>query len=134
MMETLTVKRFTLAAIAALTLGTTLGAVEASAQYYGDDYGGGRDPRRYDADPDEPRPANHEGREQRRPHFGAPRGRRAYDEDRYERRRDFGPPGGRRSSICVTARGNCVTRPAPYNSACGCEVPGFGFKRGQIGG
>ena len=104
MMETLTVKRFTLAAIAALTLGTTLGAVEASAQYYGgDDYGG----RRYE---------------------------RRYDEDRYERRRDFGPPGGGRRSICVTARGNCVTRPAPYNSACGCEVPGFGFKRGQIGG
>jgi hypothetical protein len=104
MMETLTVKRFTLAAIAALTLGTTLGAVEASAQYYGgDEYGG----RRYE---------------------------RRYDEDRYERRRDFGPPGGGRRSICVTARGNCVTRPAPYNSACGCEVPGFGFKRGQIGG
>ncbi|GJE43871.1 hypothetical protein [Methylobacterium soli] len=114
MMETLTVKRFTLAAIAALTLGTTLGAVEASAQYYGDDYGGRRYERRYDED-----------RYERR---------RAYDEDRYERRRDFGPPGGRRSSICVTARGNCVTRPAPYNSACGCEVPGFGFKRGQIGG
>ena len=116
MMETLTVKRFTLAAIAALTLGTTLGAVKASAQYYGgDDYGGRRYERRYDED-----------RYERR---------RGYDEDRFERRRDFGPPGGgRRSSICVTARGNCVTRPAPYNSACGCEVPGFGFKRGQIGG
>ncbi|WP_336485768.1 hypothetical protein [Methylobacterium nigriterrae] len=104
-------KRITLAAIAALTLGTTLGAAGASAQYYGDDYGG---PRRYERRYDEDRYE-----------------RRRYDEDRFERRRDF---GGRRSSICVTARGNCVTRPAPYNSACGCEVPGFGFKRGQIGG
>ncbi|GJE60551.1 hypothetical protein [Methylobacterium trifolii] len=105
-------KRFTLAAITALTLGTTLGALEASAQYYRDDFGG---PRRFERGYDEDR-------------YDRPR-RRDYDEDRYDR-----PRRGRGGSICVTARGNCVTRPAPFNSSCGCEVPGFGFKRGQIGG
>ncbi|MGU3536369.1 hypothetical protein [Methylobacterium sp. A54F] len=105
-------KRITLAAIAALTFGTALGTATAQAQYYGDDYGPRRYERRYDED-----------RYERR--------RRDYDEDRYERRRGF--DGGRRGSICVTARGNCVTRPAPFNSPCGCDVPGFGFKRGAIG-
>ncbi|WP_313899240.1 hypothetical protein [Methylobacterium sp. E-016] len=106
----MTMKRLTLAAIAALTLGTTLGATVASAQYY--DYGG---PRRFDRGYDDDRPR-----------------RRDYDEDRYDRRRDDFR-GSRGGSICVTARGNCVTRPAPFNSSCGCEVPGFGFKRGAIG-
>lgn len=100
-------KRIILAAAAALTLGTT---VEVQAQYY----------RGYDDD----RPRRYE---------------RGYDEDRYERRRyrddGYGRggalPGGR---VCVTARGNCITRPAPFNTPCGCEVPGFGFKRGNIGG
>lgn len=45
--------------------------------------------------------------------------------DRYERRRLD-------DSVCVTARGTCLTRPAPPNSPCGCEIPGFGYKRGQI--
>lgn len=107
----MTMKRFALAAIAALTLGTTLGASSAGAQYYGNEYGG---PRRFDRGYDDDRPR-----------------RREYDEDRYERRR--GDEYGRRGSICVTARGNCVTRPAPFTSPCGCEVPGFGFKRGAIG-
>ena len=107
----MTITRTTLAALAALTLGMALGATGASAQYYGGDYGG---PRRYDRDYDGDR---------------YERRRRAYDEDRFERRREF----GRRGSVCVTARGNCVTRPAPFNSPCGCEIPGFGFKRGQIG-
>ena len=61
-----------------------------------------------------------------RPH----RFERRYDEDRYDRPRGY----GRRGSVCVTARGNCMTRPAPFNAPCGCEVPGFGFKRGAIGG
>ena len=61
---------------------------------------------------------------------GPRRFERRYDEDRYERR----GRGGRGGSICVTARGNCGTRPAPYNSPCGCEIPGFGFKRGAVGG
>lgn len=38
-----------------------------------------------------------------------------------------------RDSVCVTARGTCVTAPAPPNAPCGCEIPGFGYKRGQIG-
>ena len=101
--------RLTLAALAALTLGTTFGAVTANAQYYDDR------PRRYERYDDD---------------YRYERRRRDWDEDRYERRRDF----GRRGSICVTARGNCVTRPAPFNTPCGCEVPGFGFKRGAIGG
>lgn len=113
----MTLKRFTLAAIAALTLGTTLGATGAGAQYYGNDYGG---PRRFDRGYDDDRP---------------PPRRRDFDDDRYDRRRgdDYGPRRGGGGSICVTARGNCVTRPAPFNSSCGCEVPGFGFKRGAIG-
>ncbi len=102
-------KRIILAIAAAATIGTGLGVVEAKAQYYGgDDYDRPRRERRYDED-----------RYERR---------RFYDEDRYERR----PRRG--GSICVTARGSCVTRPAPYNSPCGCEIPGFGWKRGGIGG
>lgn len=109
----MTLKRTTLAAIAALTLGTTLGAVQASAQYDRDDYG-----RRYDRGYDR---GYDEDRYERRSR---------YDEDRYERRGGRGGGG----SLCVTARGNCVTRPGPFNAPCGCEVPGFGFKRGAIGG
>lgn len=107
----MTVKRIILASVAALTIGTSFGALDARAQYYGgDEY---RPQRRY------------EERYERR---------RDYDEDRYERRPRGGYGGGRGGSICVTARGNCSTRPAPFNSPCGCEVPGFGFKRGAIGG
>ncbi|WP_430911338.1 hypothetical protein [Methylobacterium sp. sgz302541] len=105
-------KRIMLAGLAALTLGIV--TAPAHAQYgYDDDR-----PRRFERRYDEDRGYGYERR-------------RRYDEDRYDDR----PRGyGRRSSICVTARGNCMTRPAPYNSPCGCEVPGFGFKRGQIGG
>ena len=102
------VRRITLAALAALTLGPVF-AVPAGAQYYRDEYGYDR-PRRPPPYYDDDRPR--------------PRYRDDYGYDRPRR-------GG---SICVTARGNCVTRPAPFNSSCGCEVPGFGFKRGQIGG
>ena len=100
-------RRITLAALAALTLGTTIGATTVNAQYYDDR------PRRYERYDDDYRYE-----------------RRRRDYDGYERRRDY----GRRGSICVTARGNCVTRPAPFNVPCGCEIPGFGFKRGAIGG
>ena len=37
-------------------------------------------------------------------------------------------------SLCLTPRGNCITRPLPYSSPCGCDLPGFGRKRGAIGG
>lgn len=109
----MSVKRIILAATAALTLGSWAGAVPAGAQPYGDD--------------DDYRPRRYERR------YDYDRRRDDDDDDRFERRR--GPRfGGPRGSVCVTARGTCVTRPAPFNSACGCEVPGFGFKRGQIGG
>ncbi|MCJ2052146.1 hypothetical protein [Methylobacterium sp. J-070] len=57
-------------------------------------------------------------------------------EDDYDRPR---PPGRHRyvrprwdDSVCATARGTCLTRPAPPNAPCGCEIPGFGYARGQI--
>ncbi len=46
----------------------------------------------------------------------------------------YRPYGRRGGSICVTARGNCPYPPAPFNAPCGCDIPGFGLKRGQIGG
>jgi hypothetical protein len=75
---------------------------------------------------------------------GGPRGgyRQDFDDDederpRYRRRPAYGEGYGygapRVGAICVTSRGNCRTRPAPLNSPCGCDVPGFGFKRGAIG-
>ena len=105
----MTVKRIMLTASAALALATWAGTLPASAQYYDDGYRGrGRD-------------------------YGYDR-RDDYDDDRYERRRfrRFGGGGG--GGICVTARGNCAAPPAPYNAPCGCEIPGFGYKRGAIGG
>jgi hypothetical protein len=52
-----------------------------------------------------------------------------YDEDpRPRRHRGVG-------RICVTGRGSCMSEyPAPFNAPCACTVPGFGIKRGQIGG
>ena len=102
-------KRILLAIATAATLGTGLGAFEAKAQYYDD--GPRRFERRYDEDRYE---------------------RRRYDEDRYDRRpRGYGGGFGR---LCLTQRGNCITRPQPYGSRCGCDIPGFGFKRGAVGG
>ncbi|ACA17079.1 conserved hypothetical protein [Methylobacterium sp. 4-46] len=98
----------TLAALAALTLGG--GIAPALAQYYGDGYD---------------RPRRREFREEyERPRRG-PEGY-YYGRERALRREGFG-------RICVTARGNCPTRPGPINAPCGCEIPGFGLKRGQIG-
>ena len=96
-----------LAAGAALALA--LAAGPAGAQYYDEGYG----PRRYGPPPgyddDEPPPPR---RYRRYPGYG-------------------GGPGG---SVCVTARGNCLTRPAPFNTPCACDIPGFGIKRGAVGG
>ena len=91
----MTVKRITLAVLAALALAPALGT-PASAQYYRDED---------DYRPRRPPPPDY------------------YD----DRPRRFG-------RICVTARGNCPTRPGPFNAPCGCEIPGFGLKRGAIGG
>ena len=35
-------------------------------------------------------------------------------------------------NVCVTSRGSCQTRPRPENSPCGCNIPGFGPKRGAV--
>lgn len=104
-----TLRRLVLAAAAAATLA---GTVPASAQYYRDrDYG-------YDRPPPPPR---------------------GYYRDRYDDDDDRPPPrrrvfGGRGGSVCVTARGSCPYPPAPFNAGCGCDIPGFGYKRGAIGG
>lgn len=103
----MTVTRITLAALAALTLAPAM-SVPASAQYYREEY---------DYRPRRPPP----------PDYYDDRPRRHY-------REDYGYGGGRFGRICVTARGNCPTRPGPFNTPCGCEIPGFGFKRGAIGG
>ena len=110
--KSMTTIRSTILALAtAATLGTGLGAFEARAQYYGDDDRPHRFERRYDEDRYE---------------------RRRYDEDRYDRRpHGYGGGFGR---LCLTQRGNCITRPQPYGSRCGCDIPGFGRKHGEIGG
>lgn len=99
-------------ALAAFVLAAGF-AAPAAAQYYGPGYG--------------PPPPYEYGPPRRPP---PPR---YYDEDPYRR----GPPPGygrRGSSVCVTARGNCpIGGIVPRNSPCGCEVPGFGYKRGAAG-
>jgi hypothetical protein len=47
-----------------------------------------------------------------------------------------GPYGGppRVSRVCVTSRGACPSYPLPQGSRCRCEIPGFGSKRGIVGG
>lgn len=107
----MTAKRVMLAAMAATALGIVAGAVPANAQY-----GGGR---YYNNDGDDYRPRRYE--------------RRYEDEDDRPRPRRFGRGGGG-GSICVTARGNCQYPPAPRNASCSCDIPGFGEKRGAIGG
>ncbi len=104
-------KRLVLAAL--LLASGVATAVPASAQYYGGGGGGYGGPR-YDRDRDEDRP----------------RYRRPRDDDEgYERR---GPRRG--SSVCVTSRGNCpIGAIVPRLAPCGCEFPGFGYKRGAAG-
>ena len=34
--------------------------------------------------------------------------------------------------FCETGRGSCYTRPVPVGSACRCDIPGFGLKRGIV--
>lgn len=68
-----------------------------------------------------------------------------YHEDEYRPRRrppEYGyqQPGygySRRvqlGTVCVTSRGECSTgQPVPIGSGCGCRIPNFGKKRGQVG-
>jgi hypothetical protein len=59
--------------------------------------------------------------------FDGPRHRRGpFEDEGFGQRRRFG-------RICVTSRGNCPVAPAPLNTPCGCQIPGFGPKRGAIG-
>ncbi|MER2219215.1 hypothetical protein [Methylobacterium brachiatum] len=110
------VKRIPLAALAALTLAQLIPVpVRAQVGPDADVYIYGR-----------PGPDRFEYDRRRRPPPPPPPDD-DWDRPRYDRR-------WRSGSICVTARGDCPTRPAPYNAPCGCEIPGFGYKRGQIGG
>ncbi|MEE7438559.1 hypothetical protein [Methylobacterium oryzae] len=54
----------------------------------------------------------------------------AYDRRGPRWRGDFGRQWD--DSVCVTARGTCRVRPGPPDAPCGCEIPGFGYRRGQI--
>jgi hypothetical protein len=76
--------------------------------------------------------------------YGARGGyRQDFDDDederpRYRRGPAYGGEGygyGRQrpGTICVTARGNCgIARAAPVGTPCGCNIPGFGPKRGAV--
>ena len=122
-MQPATMRRMVLAASAALVLA---GAGPASAQYYGgDDYG---PPRRFERDRDFDRRGDFDRRDYERRRDFERRG--DFGDDRFDRR---GPPPGRIGSLCTTSLGNCYTRPAPYMSRCGCDIPGHGFKHGAIG-
>ena len=57
---------------------------------------------------------------------------RFYERRPYGYRYGYGRPQ-RFGRVCVTSRGNCITRPSPISSPCGCMIPGFGPKRGAIG-
>lgn len=98
--------------ISILACAVLLSAIPAQAQYYGGPYRGAPS---YDDDDDD---------EDDRP-------RRRYD------RRDYGYERPyyrqpRYGNMCVTSRGDCPTPPLPYGSGCGCNVPGFGPKRGIV--
>ncbi|WP_246689986.1 hypothetical protein [Methylobacterium sp. WL7] len=111
------VKRISLAALAALTLAPLVAApVRAQVGPDADVYVFGRPgPDRYEYD-----------RPRRRPPPPPPPG----DEDdrpRYDRR-------WRSVGLCLTAGVDGWSRSGPYDTSCGCEIPGFGYKRGRIGG
>ncbi|MGL4637363.1 MAG: hypothetical protein ACRCWF_15380 [Beijerinckiaceae bacterium] len=91
--------------IALVALGLVSGLVPAAAQYY-------------------PYPPQ-------RPHYYEPPPRPYYRQDPY----GWDAPRYRPvvvGNICYTSRGSCRTRPAPEESPCRCDIPGFGLKRGAI--
>ncbi len=140
------VKRIPLAALAALTLAPLIVApVRAQVGPDADVYIYGRPgPDRYEYDrrrrPPPPPPPDDDW--PRRPPPPPP----PYDDYDRPRRRPPPPPlddddnrprfdrRWRSGSLCVTAWGDCPTPPAPDNAPCGCEISGFGYKRGQIEG
>ena len=98
--------------LAIASAAVMLSAVPAAAQYY-DPYRGPPPQYRYDDSPPE-------WQQRRRP---PPR----YD-DGYGYRQQRQAMG----RVCVTSRGACGTRPAPYGASCQCYIEGFGRKRGNI--
>ena len=124
-------KRITQAALAALTLAMPL-AGPASAQVGPDAkvymYGESR-PGRYEYAPGPrhrppPPPADDDWNLPPPPPYGA------YDRPRY---RDSDARRRWDDSLCITSRGTCPALDRPPGAPCGCEIPGFGYKRGQIG-
>lgn len=122
-------KRMHIVALALIGLAL-LGTAPASAQYYG-----GRpyyeEDREYGPPRDRPGRRYYDGyRDDGPPPYGRGRPREFYEPRRpaygYGRPQGFG-------RVCVTSRGNCQARPGPINSSCGCNIPGFGPKRGAIG-
>ncbi|HEY8384321.1 MAG TPA: hypothetical protein VIL09_19445 [Microvirga sp.] len=129
--------------LVAAALAALAAAAPASAQSLQDgpggsmyrDFGNDGPPRRYE-------------RQFQEREYYAPRQRRDYYSERYDdrprrggysERYDDRPRRGayrqtRAGSVCVTARGNCDTGAVlPLNTPCGCNIPGFGQKRGAIG-
>jgi hypothetical protein len=62
-----------------------------------------------------------------RPRYRDDRPRFRDDRPRYRERADV-------SGVCVTSRGNCRIVPSRVGSACRCDIPGFGRKRGSVAG
>ncbi len=126
-------RRFLLAGLGAAA--AVLAAAPASAQYYGGGYGGGGYgggyQRGFEEDEDDYRPRRRYRVEREYGYgdgYGGGYGRGGgYYESRRQRRAQTG-------SLCVTSRGVCDTGTRlPANTGCGCNIPGFGYKRGAIG-
>lgn len=138
------VKRISLAALAALTLAPLVAApVRAQVGPDADVYVFGRPgPDRYEYDRHRRPPPPPDDDWPRRPPPPPP----PYDDDRPRRRPPPPPPPGdeddrprydqrwRSVGLCLTAGVDGWSRSGPYDTSCGCEIPGFGYKRGQIGG
>jgi hypothetical protein len=125
-------KRFVLAAAVLSTLAAPVPALAQyyggpSVQYYEEDYG-----------PQRVYPPRYEQRRVAPPRYEE---RRVYVQPRrdyYTEGYDYAPRRAQRQarlgSVCVTARGSCpVGGVVPINTPCGCQIPGFGPKRGAVG-
>ncbi|CAN1500148.1 hypothetical protein MCEMSEM23_00463 [Rhabdaerophilaceae bacterium] len=127
----------TLSRVAKLAVGAGLALVvvgqSAMAQYYYTPA-----PRHYPAPQFYPQPG-----------FGGYSPHPQYYEDDYRPRRRAPAPNYRQpgyyqpdygyqrrvrlGSVCVTSRGACPTgQPVPIGTGCGCRIPNFGKKRGEV--
>lgn len=141
--------------LAGLAVAATLSTLPALAQYYGNPYDGRSGvAREYDGPEsvpqpryDRPAPDRYDrddrsgygrgydraerGYERREREYD--RGERGYDRRGYSERQS--PQRTQYGSLCVTARGSCSTgRALPQNTPCGCNIDGFGYKRGAVAG